>query len=277
MNSRHISASPFLGPGAFIKQRQHRLDAATKPFLARGAAIARCASCLLAQSHCLCPWRKAFAKPIAVDFILLMHRDEFLKPTNTGRLITDAFPASCYVFEWSRLTPDPALLKLIQDPGRVLSLLYAPTEFSRDAPLAENLLALGHPSTETSVSSLPHPKTTVVILDGTWRQAARMYNHSQWLWGLPCISLSTNPQQPLKFQLRKASAEHRFSTAQAAQALLDTTQEVDAATHLGHLFRVFQAHYQASRACQPYPLTASHDYLGSGPQGAPSHFEHKTP
>ncbi|HTF84197.1 MAG TPA: DTW domain-containing protein, partial [Cellvibrio sp.] len=70
------------------EQLRHRCRLeSTRDFNARGKSVVRCESCQLASFACLCQWRPQSMSEC--DFVLLMHRDEVFKPTNTGRLIAD--------------------------------------------------------------------------------------------------------------------------------------------------------------------------------------------
>lgn len=68
----------------------YRKNLSTKPFNARGKQIKRCEKCRLALQHCISPYRPvSLTAPSSAEFLLLMYDFEVLKPSNTGRLITD--------------------------------------------------------------------------------------------------------------------------------------------------------------------------------------------
>ncbi len=251
---------------AFIAVFNRRLQTTRRPFLARGSAIKRCGHCMIAQTHCVCAWLKPFGhsrlplasndveisnNAMAVDLILLMHSDEILKPTNTGRLAADAFPNNCWVFEWSRLEPSSELIALLQDPQRQCVVVYPSTltrpEFQLNAQAA-----------------VPQKRLTIILLDGTWRQAARMINHSQWLAQIPSLALDIAAiQKGSNYAMRKATQATRLSTAEATAIALAQVGQVDASHHLLQLFTVFNCHYHATRACIKPAVTDAHLYLES--------------
>ncbi|MFO1367639.1 MAG: DTW domain-containing protein [Marinagarivorans sp.] len=214
--------------------RQARLARATKPFNARGARLIRCELCLLAQSHCICEQTKA--THCSVDWILLMHEDEVLKPTNTGRLVAALFPATTFVFEWGRVHPPKELQKLISDPSR-LNLLVFP---------AEDALT---PSCAQRQAAQNNQRLTLILLDGTWKQARKMFNRTPWLAGLPSVSLPLSSSQ---YALRKAAHEGCLSTAEAAIGLLDQL-DITAAAALRSYFTRFNEAYVHSRGVRPEP------------------------
>ncbi|RYZ98937.1 MAG: DTW domain-containing protein, partial [Moraxellaceae bacterium] len=181
--------------------RQNRLARATKPFNARGARLIRCERCLLAQDHCIC----SFSSPMhsCVDWIVLMHEDEVLKPTNTGRLVADVFP-NTLVFEWARLTPPEGLTRILADPQRLIVLVF-PSDDAYGPDHAQRQAQLGN------------QRLTLILLDGTWKQARKMFNRTPWLAGIPTVAV---PIQSTQYALRKAAHEGCLSTAEAAIGLL---------------------------------------------------------
>jgi hypothetical protein len=245
---------------AFIAVFNRRLQTTRRPFLARGSAIKRCGHCMIAQSHCVCAWLKPFSgsrvlppstDAMAVDLVLLMHSDEILKPTNTGRLAADAFPSNCWVFEWSRLEPPSELITLLEDPERQCVVVY-PSTLTRPEFAA------------TVQSDTPQKRLTIILLDGTWRQAARMINHSQWLAHVPSLSLDiTAIEKGSNYAMRKATQATRLSTAEATAIALAQVGQASASFHLLQLFTVFNCHYYATRACIKPAVTDAHLYLES--------------
>jgi len=211
--------------------RQARLARATKPFNARGARLVRCGDCLLAQEHCICA--QAVPAGCNVDWVLLMHEDEVLKPTNTGRLLAELFPSTA-VFEWARLQPPEGLLRLLADPDRLCLLVFP----------AETALA---PIEAKYQAQQKSRRLTLILLDGTWKQARKMFNRTPWLAGLASISL---PLLSGHYALRKAAHEGCLSTAEAAAGLLDYL-DASAALALRTYFDQFNRAYLLSRGLRP--------------------------
>ncbi|MFB9886904.1 tRNA-uridine aminocarboxypropyltransferase [Balneatrix alpica] len=214
-----------------------------KPFNARGSRIERCQGCGLPDSTCICDYQvQAQAE---VEFWLILHKKEQYKPTNTGRLIKDVLPNS-RLFEWHRTEPPASLLALLQD-SRYQPWLVFPADEERDQqrlqPFARQL-----------------GKTPVfILLDGTWRQARRMFRLSPWLQQLPLISFQ--PQAGSGYGLRKALEENHLCTAEVGIELLRLAQE-PAAEVLQNYFQVFNVHYVAGRLGQSLePAAAARAWL----------------
>lgn len=149
----------------------HDSEAARKPFTARGSKIARCHGCFLPIQSCLCS-DKPNVKARAV-FWLLTHNDEGYKPTNTGRLIVDSIQDS-RVFKWSRTDPDTDFIKAISNQAYAPCIVF---------PSGESY----HQRMINSASLAGQKIPAFIILDGTWRQARRMFRLSRYLDHLPVI------------------------------------------------------------------------------------------
>lgn len=231
---------------AFLRLHSQALAAATRPYLARGISVLRCQRCQLETSTCICNWRRALQ--CNIDVLLLMHHDEIFKPTNTGRLIADILPDCTQVFEWSRTAPVPELLALLEDPQRYCVTLFPGVRSCVDV----------HQNAQTLPTD---KKITLVLLDGTWRQASKMVRCSDWLKPLPQLLITA----PLKgqYQVRQAHRDGQLATAEAAAQALQACGEVLAGSVLTDYFSVFHQHYLAMRMRRPVTLSVSHQRLAA--------------
>lgn len=211
--------------------RQRRLSESTRDFKARGKSVARCESCQLANFACLCQWRPDLRSHC--DFVVLMHRDEVFKPTNTGRLIADVFRENVHYFVWSRTAPEPDLLRLISDPERQCFIIHPAT---------------GCESREVfSEMSMNEKRSTFILLDGTWKQSGRMFHLSRWLDKVPVLRL---PDTLLRsYAVRKSHQNHYLSTIEAAALCLQLAEEQLQGEVLLDYFALFNLHYLATRGC----------------------------
>lgn len=202
-----------------------------RPYLARGAGVKRCPSCHLPQQSCICEFRQQVSAD--VEFVVLMHRNETYKPTNTGRLI-EATVANTHVLQWvSRSEPGEALQRLLKDPGYQPILVFPPEESYRDRVIVR--------PEPTDIAGKP----LLILLDGTWRQARRMFRLSTYLQELPVISL--DQMRTSTYALRKAIHEGQLCTAEVAAALLHQLGEDEAGSALERYYQKFNSHYIASR------------------------------
>ena len=237
-------------PNAFERLRKQRLLNSSKPFQARGASVVRCDDCYLSSEACICSWRKSMA--CGIDIALLMHNKEILKPTNTGRLIADCFPKQCHAFEWARTEPSEELLTFIADPTRFCFILF-PGELVPERQVYQN------PQPEELAALCGDKTPTVILLDGTWKQARKMLYQSEWLQTPPILSIS--PEHTANYALRKAPKEHQLSTAEAGVMVLNAFGETKQARLLNQYFELFNHHYRAIRRTMSPELNDIHQRM----------------
>lgn len=229
----------------FTRLREQELAKSTKPFQAKGKSVKRCPDCQMGDFACMCAWRPQSESP--VDFVLLVHRKELFKPTNTGRLIVDVFPRT-NVFLWNRLEAPEGLESLLNDPQRECFVVFP-------ADGTENCSR----KVTRALPPASGKKTTLILLDGTWKQCSRMIGLSRWLDRVPCLSL---PETLVRsYSVRDSGRSHRFSTAEAAISCLLLAGEEDSAGVLQHYFSLFNQHYLATRGCYLPERGESHAVL----------------
>ena len=229
---------------AFRKLREERLNTAIKPFLARGVTVKRCEQCWLGQKYCICEALAPMRATSSVDIVLLMHRDEILKPTNSGRLIAEVLPDNCLAYQWHRAEPPKDLLDLLANDDRQCVLFFPakdPAQSLTPAQIQQNTDALGK-------------KITVIVPDGTWREASRMANLSGYLQSLPRVNLAQIKTG--QYSVRAACDASRLATAEAVAQLLVELGELEAGTCVSSAFKTFNQHYRAMRDCVPVDARA---------------------
>ncbi|MGH1485754.1 MAG: tRNA-uridine aminocarboxypropyltransferase [Cellvibrionaceae bacterium] len=234
-----------------IEQRQQ----ATKIFKARGSQVSRCHHCHMALTACFCAWKVKLSSTL--NFIILLHPKELYKPTNTGRLICDLFPHSSTAFTWSRTNTDDALIKQLNDDSRQLLLLFPENDNDKQKMDIEQEHA-------TESEEIKHKPLTLIVLDGTWKQAARMAKLTPYLQGIPRLNIASGPNVDTDNSInyvRKPLSDAQLSTAQAVAEALHLYGETDNAEALKHYFSIFNQHCLATRANKPPTITTSHHYL----------------
>ncbi|MBJ7537602.1 tRNA-uridine aminocarboxypropyltransferase [Marinomonas transparens] len=210
-------------------------EASRRPFTARGSNAKRCEFCLMAEFACFCHLRTPQTSPI--EFILLFHRDEIHKPTNSGRLIADLFPNDTLAYLWSRTEPSQALLDHLNRKQGNCTLLFPNTE---TAQIQQRPLRAIPPNTHKQGE-----KHTFIILDGTWKQASKMFHQSEWLKDIPHFEINNAAQR--SFLVRHSSHDMQFATAEVTALLLDTLQHQEESQHLLCYYQTFNQHCLASR------------------------------
>ena len=221
---------------AIHKLYQYRKAISTRPYGARGKNLIRCELCLLAQTYCTCQSRRQLVSDNA--FLLIMYDDEVLKPSNSGRLIADLIPDT-HAYIWSRTQANRKMLALIQDP-RYQPFVIFPGEYAYpDQTVVSELKPTGLDSTK---------KPLFIMLDGSWREAIKMFRKSPYLHDLPLLSFT--PETVAKYGLRKGSRDFQLGTAEVAVLALAASGEKGNAEVLSIWFELFIAASMFSRSRQ---------------------------
>ncbi len=204
---------------------------------ARGYRLLRCSTCYLPPDVCICACTPTIHTP--VQFWLLIHPDEYRKPTNTARLIGASIQHTRF-FPWYRTAPPAGLITLLRE-RRFMPYLLVP---EGDATLFERL---------PERPWLPDAVPAFVLLDGTWSQARKMLHRSPYLQGIPRMAIQ--PRAPSTYRLRCQRCAQHLSTVEVAIALLEQLDEITASRVLHAYFRVFAEMGMAAR--HGHPLTKS--------------------
>jgi len=211
-----------------------------KPFAARGSRVNRCSGCLMAQDFCICDLRPENV-PCRAQIWLLMHPEEIYKPTNTGRLLADCLPDT-QVFYWYRTEPNAQLLTLLQNDQYQPFIIF-PDDME---DYAHRVVQFDQVMTHQNNKSDNSNKIPVfIILDGTWRQARRMFRKSPYLADLPVLPLKTD--RLTRYALRKPASEQHLCTVEVGIELLKQAGEIQAAEAVEGYFDVFNRRYAESR------------------------------
>ena len=148
-----------------------------------------------------------------MQLILLTHSREVVKPTNTGQLIEPCYKNTRTII-WERVSPDPILLEVV----RQNTALVYPSENAipiNDSPVYDNY----------------------ILIDSTWQEARKIYNHSPYLQQLPCIELQSSKQS--KYNLRRNQRDGGLCTAECALHLFENAGLLDEAVCLEKRFMEF--------------------------------------
>ncbi|QOL25308.1 DTW domain-containing protein [Thalassotalea sp. LPB0316] len=217
---------------------QQRIAQSTKPFNARGKGVKRCLYCQVAKVNCICGLKVNHSAN--AGFVLLLHDKEILKPSNTGRLINDVCD-DFFPFIWSRTEPDQVLLDLLSDPSWYPMVVF-PAQY---AQANQQVIT-------SKVELAAQQRPLFILLDGSWREARRMFRKSPYLSGLPLVTLPETQgtdSTDSRFALRSAQIDNHLATAEVAAKVLAQQGEHLTAALLDLWFDVFSWQYQKS-VCQ---------------------------
>jgi len=219
----------------------YRKSISTKKFAARGWRVKRCEQCRVSINYCICSLKPQTTSN--VGFVLLMYDTEILKPSNTGRLIADIIP-NTYAYLWSRTEVNPELLLLLKDKSWQPYVVF-PSQYAE-----ENRSVY-----QDSFPQVEGKKPLFIMLDGSWREAKKIFRKSPYLANIPLLSftpenvdinnLSNNTSS--RYQIRKAAVNNQLATAEVAARVLTMANEHYNAKLLDLWFDVFNFRYQRGR------------------------------
>jgi DTW domain-containing protein YfiP len=173
----------------------------------------RCGACFKPLPHCIC----ALIEPVSNrTFVsILQHPRERFHAIGTARIAELGLERSRIV------VPRDCFTRSLEQPFDVApgtGLLFP----HPDARLLEDLAEHERPS-------------GLVVLDGTWSQARRLYGANPWLHALPHFALS--PPAPTRYRIRKAPRREFVSTLEAIVRALEILEpETEGATGLLDVF-----------------------------------------
>jgi DTW domain-containing protein YfiP len=161
-----------------------------------GLVAHRCPGCRLLTAACLCELIPRIETRTRV--VVVVHRLEADKPSNTGRLALRCLPNSDVVIRGAldRTTTVPAW-----------------------AEHGDPVLLFPHPDARPLAAFRDGARpVTLIVPDGTWRQAQRIRRRVAGLDALPCAFVARDA--PSTYRLRRAIDPQRLSTMEAiAEAL----------------------------------------------------------
>lgn len=154
-------------------------------------ARALCYRCLRPQAHCLC----ALVQPVRTHtkLVVLQHPKERRHPFGTARLLRLAMPDARVE------TVNPGFDEILRHEVEVP---------------ADAAVLYPHPDA-VDLASLPAAElpSTLVLLDGTWSHAKKLYRDNEWVQRLRHVRI--DPPRPSNYRIRKEPQEDFVSTVEA--------------------------------------------------------------
>ena len=225
---------------AVQKLHKYRQSLSTTTYKSRGQRVIRCELCRLAKQFCIC----SLAPEVQSNagFLLLMYDTEVLKPSNTGKLIADLIPDT-YAFLWSRTEVNPEVLAILADPQWQPMIVFPKAYAGENREVFDN---------EIKLDSGKRP--LFIMLDGSWREAKKIFRRSPYLQNLPVVSFTpkvpeSDSELSSRYQIRLAANNTELATAEVAAQILGLAGEHINGNLLDLWFDVFSYQYQRG-VCQ---------------------------
>jgi len=194
----------------------------------RERAKNRCPGCLMSVPLCLCASIPRLVTRTAV--LILIHHREARMPTNTGRLAHQCLVGSRLILRG--LKDEPARLEA---SFAGTPLLLHPTE---DAVALDEHFQAKHP-----------PPYTLIVPDGSWRQASKMGTREPSLQSILRVKLEAG--EPSRYQLRKETKAGGLATLEAIARALGVLESRGVEEELGKVFALMVERTLRSRGVSP--------------------------
>ncbi|MDD1793016.1 DTW domain-containing protein [Enterovibrio sp. ZSDZ42] len=153
-----------------------------------------CEHCGKANKACICHFISRIDSEVPV--IVLQHPSEVNQPIGTARILSLSLP-NCVLFVGEDFSEHAELNAMLAQDNTDFALLYP----------SDNA---------TSVScwqAVSHKTRGIILLDGTWRKAFKMYQLSRNLHDLPAVKLDDISEG--NYRIRKSPVEGGLSTVEA--------------------------------------------------------------
>ena len=195
-------------------------------------------------SLCVCPLIPSPPLQTRTRLVVVMHRLEAKKTTNTGRLAAACLANSQVIVRGYADRPEPP----VTWPDDSQPILLFPFE---DAIPIERFASSVRP-------------ITLVVPDGTWRQASKVRNRVAGMKDVPCVSLPAG--EKTSYRLRTESHEDGLATIEAVARAF---RVLEGAAVEETICRVFRA--MVDRTLWSRGDLATENVRGGIPEGAERH------
>ncbi len=187
--------------------------------------VGHCGRCTLKEAICIC--EQVPSVTTRTQVVIVRHATEAKLTSNSGRLAHLALENSLLLThgEWRKETTGPFL-------GQIRS-----SKVNEAALPAEGSLLLFGSNDAKSRTPVTRMPQRLVVLDGTYRQARRMYKQIKALRGMPDLSLPA--PVPSIARLRKAPHREGMATLEAVAHALDLLEGEAVGRPLHQLYAEF--------------------------------------
>ncbi|WP_407330919.1 tRNA-uridine aminocarboxypropyltransferase [Enterovibrio sp. 27052020O] len=162
-----------------------------------------CEHCGKAKKACICHFISRIDSDVPV--IVLQHSSEVNQPIGTARILSLTLP-NCVLFVGEDFSNHAELNALLAQENIDYALLYP----------AENAIPV------SLWQGKPNKTRGIILLDGTWRKAFKMYQLSANLHALPAVTLDAISEG--NYRIRKSPKEGGLSTVEAGYQALSAME-----------------------------------------------------
>lgn len=187
----------------------------------------RCLHCRIHQTLCFCEHLIPVETQNRVS-IIMHHREEHLT-SNTATLANKILPNSQLLMRG-----------LLERPFNFVDLNICPSELTLYLYPHEDALELNFEN-----FSFTNKKIHLIVPDGSWTQARKVYRREKGMETIQCVKLPTGFVS--EYRLRKTHVQDGLSTYEAIARALGIIENVEVENKMMEIFRVMVARMVKSR------------------------------
>ena len=165
---------------------------------------------------------------------LLTHERELHRATNTGALALDDSNEIVERILWERVNPNKDLVRLIENNEAVL--LYSKGVLSAALSLAITP-ETASPVSKVLSSTRIEDYQNIIIIDSTWQESKKIFNHSAYLKKAPQFTLQTTNDS--LYKLRANQPKGGLCTIECIIEVLRLKGQEEMAAELAMKFQQF--------------------------------------
>lgn len=176
-----------------------------------------CPQCEFLKSRCLCDTIRPIENKVKV--VILQHKSETRHALNTTRILVKSL-TNISLFIGEDFANNEELNAILKDPKNKCALVF---------PGDESIVL--NAQNKSKLENITH----LIMIDGTWRKAKKIYFLSTNLHSLPCIRLI--PEKASEYRIRKSPNVDGLSTLEATVLSLQSIEPELDTTSLKNSFK----------------------------------------
>lgn len=186
-----------------------------------------CNECGLPIINCIC--NKSAKVRSRAKLLILSSEREFYRPSNTARLLKLINPDATKIFLWERTKSPQQLIEYINSEKYTTFVLFP----------AENEELEKRKEEFEPTDKIP----AFIIIDGTWKEARKIFRKSEFLKDLPIVSIESNKAS--NYDLRRGAAKGNLCTIETCIEILKMNGEFETSQAIDDYYKLFLKNYKA--------------------------------
>lgn len=193
-----------------------------------------CEKCAYPQTTCVCKAVVRVVLPFRV--VILQHEKESKHAKNTARLAKLISPE----IEIIKLTKDIEIKELVDSIKTTNAVVLYPNETSTTLESFNSKYEQSRLNSEYIDNN-----TTLILIDGSWRQVYGIWQQHMWLKNLPHCHFGEIPNK--QYKIRKSKKSHQLSTIEALAHSIEILSGISGKPYI-NLFNYMQKYWSVHKS-----------------------------